>query len=613
MRLRLSIVHLLAIANTALLLAGTGVGWEVTRRYDELVYQFNADNAQKIVDVAVSDLAWHEYAHMVSDIGRNIAQNETLRKLLAAKDGAKIQASLVDEFSRGAISSGQVKALGFSVYDPALTLVGEAWRGSPAVIPAELREAVATREGPDRLKIFWRAWIDGDLPVLTAFVPVGGLRPLGYVGVHADPIHALATLDQRLGMAVEIISLRRGARLLAPDNFKIPDGAIVHEHGLLAHSPTGEPIARLAVKQDVTNLAQALDATALRSFAIFAFICGGISAGALVLIAIYARKVKRREAAALTEIEQRRREKTEADEARQCADRDAAAQRRDHLLHLADTFETSVKSVADFVSSASIDTTGNAESLATVAQSTSKMAAAAANASDQAFASVQTVVLASERLSTAIADITRHAAQSSSIAAKAVAEANETNEAMRGLADSAKKIGEVVNLINAIAGQTNLLALNATIEAARAGDAGKGFAVVASEVKSLATQTAKATEEITTQVNAIQSSTRRAAAAIEQVGRTIDEISGIAMNVTAAVEQQSVATDEIARNVNKAAGGARDVAVNINGVDKAAAETGHVAAMVFTASRDLARQADTLHHEVERFLSTVRAERKVPA
>jgi methyl-accepting chemotaxis protein len=197
--------------------------------------------------------------------------------------------------------------------------------------------------------------------------------------------------------------------------------------------------------------------------------------------------------------------------------------------------------------------------------------------------------------------------RSSNIASKAVGEANETNRVMRGLANSADKIGEVVGLINAIAGQTNLLALNATIEAARAGEAGKGFAVVAAEVKSLATQTAKATDEITAQINAIQSSTRHAADAIERVSQTIMEISGIAGGVAAAVGQQGMATHDITENITRAAMGAREAAANIGGVHEAAGETDHVADEVLKASRDLAERADTLNYEVEKFVATVRA------
>jgi methyl-accepting chemotaxis protein len=610
-RLRFNIVHLIALANAALLLAATGVGWKVTQRYGELAYQFNANNAQQIADVAVTNLAWGEYVRLVSDIGRNIAQSDALRRLLANKDTAAIQASLADEFGRGAISSGQVKALGFSVYDLSLKLIAETWRGAAADIPVAMRDAIAKREGPDRVKIFWDVWKNGDEPRLTVVVPVGSLRPIGYIGVHVDPIHALTTLDQRLGMSVEITSIGNKRPLLASDNVKIPADATVRESVLAVRNPHGDPIANLTVRQNVTGLAQALDSTALWSFVIFALICGGIAAGAVVFIAIFVRQVGQREAAAKAELDQKRREKSEAEGARHRADQETEAKYRTDLLQLADRFEASVKSVADFVSSASIATSATAESMATLARRTSALAGAAAGASDQASASVQTAVAASGQLSSSIAEITREVVQSSKIAEKAVSEAHETNAAMRGLADSAQKIGKVINLINAIAGQTNLLALNATIEAARAGEAGKGFAVVAGEVKSLATQTAKATGEIIAQVGAIQSSTHHAATAIEQVGRTIDEINGIAKRVTDAMRQQSLEAEDIARNVNKVADGACDVAANINGVGTAAAETGSLADTVLAGSRDLVRQAGTLRDEVGRFLATVRADRSV--
>jgi len=286
--------------------------------------------------------------------------------------------------------------------------------------------------------------------------------------------------------------------------------------------------------------------------------------------------------------------------------REAEAKRRAELLSLADTFEGKIKTVADFVSTTSVEATANAEALAEVAQRASHLTFAAASASDEALAKAQTAAIASTKLSVSVTEISRQAHQSRNIAETAVSEANETNKAMNCLFDSAQKIGDVVNLIKAIAGQTNLLALNATIEAARAGEAGRGFAVVASEVKALATQTAKATEEITDQIDTIQFSTRNAAAALERVGGTIAEISKIAMTVTTAVEQQGAATGEIAANVASAAMSARDVASNMSGVRDAASATGRIAEKVLAGSRELTCKADNLNHEVGRFLSTVR-------
>jgi len=607
MRFRLNIIHLLAIANAILLLAAAGVGWDMTRRYGELVYEFNARNAEKNAEVGAKDLVWRDYAQLITEVGRNIAQGEKLRKLVADKDAGGIRSDLADEFGRGAISSGHAKVLGLSIYDPDMALIGEAWRSSAAAVPAAVQNAVSKRTGTDRLKIIWRIWQQGDEPRLSAFIPVGGLRLTGYVGVHADPIHALTRLDQRLGMAVDIVSAASDRRLLSLENFRIPEGSAIRATTLLVRNPEGEPFARLKLIENVTELSQAVNAAALWSLAIYILICGSIAGGSVAVVAMHIRSARRREAQAQAELETERRNKEAADEARQRAEFAAAGARRTELLRLADTFEASVKSVVQFVSAASTETAGNAESLAAVAERASNLAAAAADASERASATVQTVATASQGLSQSTADITLQVAQSSKIATKAVAEANTTDAAMRGLADSAQKIGEVVDLIKSIAEQTNLLALNATIEAARAGEAGKGFAVVAAEVKSLATQTAKATEEITGQITAIQSSTRQAASALQLVGQTIDEINRIATTVTTAIDQQSAATRQMAHDLDHATGGAREVATHIAGARRAAMENGEVAGAVLTASRELVRQADTLQHEVERFLSTVRA------
>src|SRR5713226_8327114 len=607
MRVRLGIVSVLTITNVGVLLAAAGVGWDMTRRYDELFYSFNARNAQKIADAGVADLAWREYAQLVVEIGRNIAQGDALRQMLVDRNAEAIRTRLEDDFHRGVISSGQVKVVGLSLYDAAMNPVGEVWRGKAAELPPALRDAVAKREGTDRLKILWRIWRDGDEPRLTAVVPVGGLRLVGYLGVHADPIHALATLDQRLGMAVEILAIDNARQLLAPENFRIPAAADRREDFLAVQGPQQQPIARLRVIQDVTELTGALDRVAFWSLCVFVLICGTISAAGVVLVALFIRQLRRREAAAQNELEQRRRDKADADEAILRAAQTAEASRRAELLRFADTFEANVKSVAQFVSSASAETTANAESLATVADHTAKLAEAAAEASDRACANVQSVASTSGEWAGSIGEITRQATRSTNIAEKAVAEAKETNEAMRGLAGATQKIGEVVDLIRAIAGQTNLLALNATIEAARAGEAGKGFAVVASEVKLLAGQTAKATEEITGQIGAIQSAVADAAQAIEQVNHIIEQIFTIASTVAITVEEQNRAVAGIAEGVQRASSEAQGGAEAMGRVAGASKDARAAAADVKSLADTLSVEAESLNAEVHRFLADVQA------
>ena len=212
---------------------------------------------------------------------------------------------------------------------------------------------------------------------------------------------------------------------------------------------------------------------------------------------------------------------------------------------------------------------------------------------------------ATEELSTSINSIAQRVTRSAEIAAKAAEEARRTNAVVEGLAAGTQKIGEVVTLIQNIASQTNLLALNATIEAARAGEHGRGFAVVASEVKALANQTAKATEEISAQVQEIQSATTQAVTAIQAIGGTIAEIDGISNDIAAAVDQQGAATREIAGNVQQAANGTRDVNNTILQVNRASDEAGRAVSRMLEAADGLSSQSERLKAEVAGFLGSL--------
>jgi len=277
------------------------------------------------------------------------------------------------------------------------------------------------------------------------------------------------------------------------------------------------------------------------------------------------------------------------------------------LNSLADSLETTVKSVADKVSSSASDMRGAAEQMTVKAAQTSQQATTVAAASEQASVNVQTVASAAEELNASVEEIGRQVAASTKITTQAVAEADATNKQVEGLAMAAQRIGDVVKLISDIAGQTNLLALNATIEAARAGEAGKGFAVVASEVKNLANQTAKATEEIVAQITAIQSETKGAVAAIQHIGATIGNINEISTAIASAVEEQGAATREIARNVQEASAGTSEVSSNIGHVTQTARETGETAKLMQENSGALVDHSATLRGEVDDFLTRIRA------
>ena len=276
------------------------------------------------------------------------------------------------------------------------------------------------------------------------------------------------------------------------------------------------------------------------------------------------------------------------------------------MMELADNFEASVGQIVGTVASASTELQANAESLSMIADETTKQSTAVAAATEQASTSVQTVAASAEELSSSISEISRQVNESTRITGDAVREVKSTDQTVVSLSDAASQIGGVVKLIQDIAEQTNLLALNATIEAARAGEAGKGFAVVASEVKSLANQTAKATEEISTKITAMQGVTGSAVTAIRGIGTTIEQISHIIGSIASAVEEQSAATKEIANNVAQASAGTAEVTSSISSVSQASNEARGASNDVLQAARELSVQSERLKQEMSSFLNKIR-------
>ena len=289
------------------------------------------------------------------------------------------------------------------------------------------------------------------------------------------------------------------------------------------------------------------------------------------------------------------------------ADKKVHDQRKAEMRKLADEFEAAVGEIVQAVSSASTELEASATTLTTTAAHTQQLSGRVEAASQEASSNVKSVAAATEEMTASIAEIGQRVQESNRIASEAVSQAQITDARINELSKAAIRIGDVVNLITTIAEQTNLLALNATIEAARAGDSGRGFAVVAQEVKALAAQTAKATNEISSQIAGMQVATQDSVGAIKQIGATIGRISEIAAMIAAAVDQQSGATQEIARNVDQAAQGTSEVASNIVDVNQGARETGSASAQVLSSAQSLSGESNRLKLEVGRFLDTVRA------
>ncbi|WP_119304214.1 methyl-accepting chemotaxis protein [Dongia deserti] len=286
---------------------------------------------------------------------------------------------------------------------------------------------------------------------------------------------------------------------------------------------------------------------------------------------------------------------------------EARAKRGDRMEAICHSFDQTITDLLKGFEDVMSELRRSAESMAEAARQTEAEAKAANTASQSAGSNVNSVAGATEELVASVGEIGRQTERSSEIAARAAARASETDKQIQGLADAAQKVGDVVKLITDIAEQTNLLALNATIEAARAGEAGKGFAVVASEVKNLANQTAHATEEIAQQIAAIQGETKTAVTAIQGISGIVGEINQIAAAIAAAIEQQDSATREIARNVEGASSGTRSVSTSIGHVSEAATETGGAAKAMLGAVAKLADRSAQVQSKVSDFLRDVRS------
>jgi methyl-accepting chemotaxis protein len=296
-----------------------------------------------------------------------------------------------------------------------------------------------------------------------------------------------------------------------------------------------------------------------------------------------------------------------AADAAAAADAEAKIQRGHRVDTITRDFEVMIGEMVSSLSAASSQLEAAANTLTGTAESTQQQSASAASASRDVSDNVQSVAAASEEITSSVNEISRQVQESSRVAQSAVAQAQQTDTSIAELSKAAGRIGDVVKLITAVAEQTNLLALNATIEAARAGEAGRGFAVVASEVKALAAQTAKATEEISTQIEGMQSATDASVAAIREIGKTIGTISEISATIAAAVEEQGAATKEIARNMQEAARLSTQVASNVTDVNRGAGETGSASTQVLSSAQSLSTESGQLRLEVDKFLTAMRA------
>lgn len=289
-------------------------------------------------------------------------------------------------------------------------------------------------------------------------------------------------------------------------------------------------------------------------------------------------------------------------------ERDAVAERKAMMLGMAEDFENKVGNIVDEVQQSVLSLQETAQNMSSMAEETKSQASGVATSTDKAALNVNTVSVSAEELTTSIKEISRQVNEATKIATEAQERVAVSDKQISGLTTAAEKIGEVVELIRNIADQTNLLALNATIEAARAGEAGRGFAVVASEVKTLATETQKATEDITKQIENVQNETKVSVQSIQDIGEVVSKVTEISQGIAAAVEEQEVAVQEIARGAQYASNSTQEVAENIKTVDQVSAETGKTSSDVLNSAGDLNKKMTHLKSQLADFLSNIRSQ-----
>jgi methyl-accepting chemotaxis protein len=600
----LAIITLSAVMSCV---AGGGAMHLASIRYDEAGRDSRIERVGHILNRYVNDIAWQQNAADAAIMASDVVQNGALRKAVVDADKPALEALLPQAWRRNVVTSGQIELQGISIHRLDGSLIALQATGAALRIPTAFTDRLRQRQGNERLSQIQHIWLDAGTPRQSIIVPVGGIRIVGYLVLHVDPLHPLRNLDDRLGMRIAFTSVDGARTLTELTNYNLASDALTLNGNIIVKAPDGTPMFSARITWDETTSINTLAIVRAWSFMIMLAALALIAVATLALVLLVSRHMARAEALAAENVLRAKQAEEEAQrQATAKLERTAAAERRSTMAKLADQLDQSVKTVAQALADAAGQIDQHAGLLSTLAARTTSQAETARVASAEASSNVMAVAGATEELAASFDSVGAQVAQASQIAGQAVEEAKRASDKVGALGSATNRISEVLGLINDIAAQTNLLALNATIEAARAGDAGRGFAVVAQEVKALAGQTAKATEEIATQIGGVHEAAADVIGVIQAITKTIERISLISTAVVGAVHEQQSATSEIARNVTETVAGANMITDNVNSVTLEAAETAAKANTLKASSIELTRMSNALRQNIDGFIAETR-------
>jgi methyl-accepting chemotaxis protein len=629
-------VNPLAIQATAfaiILLASGAVGWDMSRRYEELANDASFRQAEQMLNQGTAEIAWNNHIKLVTSVAQGIAYSKPISKSISAGTFEKLPAILKEDSQVGAFTQGQAKLIGISVLDTSGKIIGAYWPNGREALSDKTIRQVSTRKSTNRLKPLHSIWLSSARPRLTLFVPIGGFRLIGYLALTVDPLFSLRALDSRLQMQMEFQTLTGNRPLMTLSNFTMAKDAKTRTGTLVLRDPNKKPLVHVRVRTDVTRLSDELHAARFMSLIVFLAICGTIAIAGQTAVTVFFRAMRRREVEAQAELEKQRQrdldaESRRAESARQAelerveaerkameeraeAERQAELKRTEALrantMDLANGIESELKSVLDEVQAHANELTALADSIEGQASSTAETSAAADSDSQKLHGLFTHVSNACEELRATTAEISKQAHESKNETDKAVGQAEAAKDRIEQLGAASAEIADVIQLIENIAGQTNLLALNATIEAARAGEAGKGFAVVAQEVKSLATQTAQATEDISEKVQRIQAQTTESVSVISGITTGASNVAVAFNSIAAAVEEQLASTSAIADNASQAKNTTSSMGEGISKARNAASATENSLGDMRTAINSLTERIGGLDSKISKVLNEMRA------